>query len=70
MLECVLCRKILKKLHANSVSLSQLSYVPIAQIAIVRISINLCLFLRSILGYSIPKKWSAIVIFGFSFMII
>ncbi len=40
-----------------------------AQIAIVIMSINLCCFVRSILGSSTSAKWSAIVSFGFSFII-
>lgn len=38
-----------------------------AQMAIVKISINLCRFVRSIRGSDICAKWSAIVILGLSF---
>jgi hypothetical protein len=40
-----------------------------AQIAIVMISSSLCCFVRSTLGSSKEAKWSAMVRFGFSFIV-
>ena len=40
-----------------------------AQIAMVRMSINLCPFLPSTLGSSICARWSVIVILGLSFTV-